>query len=68
MKKQELVRDMKQETESSFINVTEIAKYLHSGRDAARTLVAGLEYYSSGRCKRYYVGDVADRILDRRAI
>lgn len=66
MNRQEVIRDMKAEI-GSFPNLSQIAKYLGKGRDTARTLVAGLEYYEDGKAKQYFVNDVADRILAHRA-
>ena len=67
MERQEVIRDMKKEI-GSFPNLSQIAKYLGKGRDAARTLVAGLEHYEDGKAKKYFVNDVADRILQSRSV
>ena len=67
MNKQELVRDMKKEV-GSFPNVSEIARYMGKSRDYVRGLVYGLEYLPDGRAKKYFVMDVADRILQQRTV
>jgi hypothetical protein len=67
MNKQEIMRDMKKDY-GPFMTITDIAHYLRQGRDSARTLVSGLEYFNAGRAKKYFVGDVADRIMKKRAV
>ncbi|MBR2674316.1 MAG: hypothetical protein IKE52_02530 [Mogibacterium sp.] len=66
MTKQDLKRDIAQMTGSSMPSISEIARYLGVGRDTARGLVDGLDYYSAGRAKKYFAGDVAERILQQR--
>lgn len=65
MNKQELISDMKKEV-GNFPNVSQIAKYMKASRESARNLVAGLEYISNGGAKKYFVNDVAVRILQQR--
>ena len=67
MTKQEIMRDIKQEF-GTFVTITDIARYMNSGRDAARDLVAGLDYLDKGRSKQFFAGDVADRILKQRTM
>lgn len=68
MNRQELIRDMKKEN-GSFINITQLAKYMNVSRDKVRAeIVNGLDYYPSGRKKMYFVNDVADRILQQRGM
>ena len=67
MTKQELIRDLKKETGSSFVTISGIARYMGMGRDTVRNeITAGLEYIESGRSKSYFVGDIAQRIIERR--
>lgn len=68
MTKQELKRDITQVTGNSMPTISDIARYLGVGRDTARELVDGLDYYNAGRAKKYFAGDVADRILQQRGI
>lgn len=68
MNRQEIIRDLKKETGTSFPNVSQIAKYMGVSRDRVREMVAGCECLVSGRSKQYFVNDVADRILAGRTI
>ncbi len=67
MNKQELVRDMKKEI-GSFPNTSQIAKYLHRSRESVRVMTAGLECLKDGRSRKYFVVDIADRIMESRAL
>lgn len=67
MTKGDVVKDIKKEY-GSFVNLSNVAEYLRCGRDSARALVDGLDYYNSGRAKLYFAGDVADRIMQQRGI
>lgn len=67
MTKQEIIRDIKKEI-GSFPNVSQIARYFGVSRDKVRSeIVCGLEYYEAGRNKRYFVNDIADRVMSHRA-
>lgn len=69
MDKQTLVRDIKGEVkDGGFINISQIAKYMHTSRDKARELVEDLEYYPSGREKKFFISDVASKILKERRV
>ena len=65
MNKQELIRDMKKEV-GSFPNTSQIARYLRTSREKSRNLVAGLEHIGESGAKKYFVNDVADRIMQQR--
>ncbi len=67
MQKQEVVRDMKSEV-GSFPNISQIAKYLSVSRNTAKEMVAGLEFIEDGRSRRYFVNDVAGRLLQQKSI
>ena len=54
--------------EKAFLNVSEIAKKMGTGRDAAARLVAGLPYIPDGKSRRYFAGDVAEEILRRQML
>lgn len=66
MNRQEIIRDIKKE-KGSFPSITDIADYLQQSRESVREMMAGYEYYAAGRAKKYFVNDVADRILATRA-
>jgi len=67
MTKQEIIRDIKNSTGKSFLNISELADYFGVGREKIRSeVVAGLEYYEQGKGKKYFVNDIADRIMSRR--
>lgn len=68
MNRQELIRDIKKEV-GSFANVTQVAKYMGMSRETVRAeILSGLEFYESGKSKLYFVNDIADGILGRRAM
>lgn len=68
MNRQDLIRDIKKEY-GSFPNISQLAKYMGLSRDTVRAeIVNGLEYYESGKSKKYFVNDVADRILQQRGM
>lgn len=67
MTKQEIMRDIKNDF-GTFVTISDIARYMGSGRDTARELVAGLDYLNRGRAKQFFAGDVADRIIKQRAM
>ena len=66
MTKQELKRDITSAVGNSMPTISDIARYMGVGRDTARELVRGLDYLESGRSKRFYAGDVAERIMNSR--
>lgn len=65
MDRQTVIRDMKRDI-GSFPNVSQIARYMRVSRDKAREMVKGLEYIEDGRSRKYFVNDVAGRILQNR--
>ena len=66
MDKQTLVRDMRKEC-GSLPTISDLAKYMGKSRESIRELVDGLDYLPDGRAKKYFIVDVADRIMQRRA-
>lgn len=78
MTKQELVRDMKQfvkeESEarsnkkkcpSSFMTKSAICRYWGRAESKVNELLKGLECESSGKYPKYFIPDVAERIMER---
>lgn len=66
MDKQTLVRDIKTEVKNGgFINISQLAKYMHVSRDKAREIVYNLESFPTGREKKYFISDVATEIIRR---
>lgn len=64
MKKAELIRSIEQSAGSHFVNISQMATYIGTGRDYIRAnIVNGLDYISTGKNKMYFVGDVAERII-----
>lgn len=64
MTKTELARSIEQAVGSHFINISQMAAYMGTGRDYVRAnIVNGLDYISTGKNKMYFVGDVAERII-----
>lgn len=68
MNKQDIVRDIKKETGTTWPSISQIAEYMGIGRDSARDLVQGLDCFPTGKSKKYLANDVADRILARRTV
>ncbi|MGF6375357.1 hypothetical protein M2140_000391 [Clostridiales Family XIII bacterium PM5-7] len=69
MNNKELERKMSVVTNSMFINVSELARFLGSSRESARFVVDDLEYLiigKTGKAKAYFIPDVAKRILEHR--
>lgn len=67
MTKQDIVRDMKQFVGGgSFITQAGVRKYLCRSKAKVRETLTGLDYESSGRDYKYFIPDVAQRIIDRR--
>lgn len=67
MNRQELVRDMRQEI-GTFPNISQIARYMSVSRDKARVMVEGLDFIETGKSKRYFVNDVAGRLLQMKGV
>ena len=64
MTKQDVKRSI-EERYGAFVNVGEVASYLGVDRGTARAYLNGLTYLPNGREKKYFVGDVAQRITER---
>lgn len=62
MNRAELVRDMRKEI-GTFPTTSQIARYMGVSRDKVRVIVAGLEYIEDGRSKKYFINDIAGRLL-----
>lgn len=67
MDKQAIINDLKKEY-GSFPTITDISKYLRIGRASVRNLMAGVECLPDGRSKKYFVGDVAEKIYKNRRV
>ncbi|NLE25534.1 MAG: hypothetical protein GX625_09370 [Clostridiaceae bacterium] len=69
MDRQILIKDMKQYVGGGgFINQSQIAKYLRRSRDCIPPLVEDLDFLSTGREKKYFIPDIASRLLDHRNV
>ncbi len=71
MTKQKIVAEMRKVfgQQRGVINLTEFSQYMGIDRSTARReWLNGLEYYSSGRTKWYDMGEIAERLLERRQI
>ena len=64
MTKQEVRRSI-EERYGAFINVGEVAEYLGVDRSTARAYLHGLTYLPNGKEKKYFVGDVSQRLMER---
>ena len=68
MTKRDIQNSMRQMAGADFVTISDISRCLGKSREYVRTqITAGLEYIGSDsetcRSKRYFVGDVADRIM-----
>lgn len=69
MDKRTIVSDIKQSFDgASFLNVTEIAKYMGISRNTAPKFLEGLEYLQMGRERKYLVTDIAGMIIQQRRV
>ena len=68
MNREELAKDLQDYTGKAMPTISDVAKYLGVGRDAARDLLEGLDYYPAGRAKKYSALDAADRIMQARGV
>lgn len=49
---------------SAFIGCAKLRKWLGVGQNAFREFVRNIEYRVSGNRKVYFIGDIADRIIE----
>lgn len=69
MDKQKLVRSMQQSAGGAgLLTVTQIAAFRGEHVNSTTKFLEGLEYTTTGKKKLYFVGDVADRILEHRVL
>lgn len=68
MDKKTLVRSMEKHTGCAFINPTQLAKYLRRSRTAMPDLLSGMDYLATGRERKYFIPDVAERLMENRQI
>jgi len=67
MDKQTLIRNMQQSCGGAgFLSVKQIAAYRGEHVNTTTKFLKGMEYVSEGKKKLYFVGDVAERILEHR--
>ena len=67
MDKQTIVRNMQQSNGGAgFLSVKQIAAYRGEHINTTTKFLEGLEYTTEGKKKLYFVGDVAERILNHR--
>ena len=67
MKRIDLIRDLKEYTGSGVISKTKLCGYLQKSRndnDMVDRFLEGLDYIPDGRGRKYFIPDVADRILE----
>jgi len=69
MNKQTLTQDLKAFVGgAAFINQTQLARYLRRSRGFVPDLVYGLDYLQTGKEKKYFIPDIAERLMDARNI
>lgn len=69
MDKYMLVKDIKSSVKNGgFINISQLAKYLQKSRGNAAEIVDGLDYLETGREKKFFIEDVAARIVGMKKL
>jgi len=64
--KQTLIRDIKSFVGGAgFINKSQLAKYMKQSHHAIPSLVEGLDRVPGTKSDRYFIPDVAERILEK---
>ena len=67
MDKQNVVRRLMSFADGAgFLNISEIARATGKSRNRVPEFVAGLDYWKDGTQKKFFVDDIAQRIVDRR--
>ena len=67
MDKQSLIKSMEKHVgDAAFINQSQLAKYLKRSRMAMPELVDGRDYLETKREKRFFIPDIAQRLMDQR--
>ena len=67
MDRQQITRELTTEY-GSFVNITEVAKYLRIDRGTARAILHNTPYLPNGRAKLYHASDVARAITERSKV
>lgn len=68
MTKTEIRKSLATAAGSEFPTISEISRYMGVSRQSVRNLLDGLDFFQQGKRKRYFVGDVADRIMQNRGM
>lgn len=69
MDKNLLANDIKQSVKGSgFINISQLAKYLKKSRENTAQIVSGIDYVEIGREKKFFIEDVAARIVGMKKL
>lgn len=67
MDKKTLTNEMKEHVKTGcFINMTELASFTGKSRNRLADILQGLDCLETKKEKKYFIPDVAQRILDRR--
>ena len=69
MDKYMLVKDIKSSVKNGgFINISQLAKYLQKSRSNVAEIVDGLDHLEMGREKKFFIEDVAARIVGMKKL
>lgn len=69
MEKRDIVQDIKNSFEgASFLNVSQVARYLGMSRNTVPAFLVDLDYLQFGRQRKYLATDLAARIIKERKI
>lgn len=66
MKKAEIQAQLAKSTGSDFPNISQIARSLGCRRETVVKMMEGISCLENGRSKKYFVGDIAERIMQYR--
>lgn len=69
MRRIDLIRDLKEYTGSGVISRSKLCKYLQKSRSEKSEMgvdrfLEGLDYIPDGRGRKYFIPDVADKIIE----
>lgn len=69
MEKRDIVQDIKNSFEgASFLNVSQVAKYLGMSRNTVPAFLSDLDYLKFGKQRKYLATDIAAKIIKERRI
>lgn len=68
MDKKTLAKSMEEYAGSPFMNQSQLAKYLRLSRHRMPELLTGVDYLETKRERRYFVPDIAQKLVDMKML